>query len=107
MKLLPKNPSARTSRSTPANRWATASTRPSSSSLFFGLGFLLDRLLGTTPMFMIVMTILGAVGVFVRFWYRYDAKMTEHEAVRSEKPPPRPLPGGRSADDDVRPDRRH
>lgn len=53
--------------------------------LFFGLGFLADRLLGTTPLFMIVMTILGAIGVFVRFWYRYDAKMTEHETVRSEK----------------------
>ena len=34
---------------------------------------------------MIVMTIFGAVGVFVRFWYRYDERMTEHEAVRGEK----------------------
>ena len=29
---------------------------------------------------MIVMTLLGAVGVFLRFWYRYDARMTELEA---------------------------
>ena len=34
---------------------------------------------------MIVLTILGAVGVFVRFWYRYDARMTEHEAERSRE----------------------
>ena len=34
---------------------------------------------------MIVFTILGAVGVFVRFWYRYNQRMTQHEAVRSEK----------------------
>ena len=54
-------------------------------ALFFGLGFLLDRLFGTTPLFMIAMTIFGAIGVFVRFWYRYDATMTEHERVRDEK----------------------
>jgi F0F1-type ATP synthase assembly protein I len=53
--------------------------------LFFGLGYLLDRVLSTTPLFMIVFTIVGAVGVFVRFWYRYDARMTEHETVRREK----------------------
>jgi ATP synthase protein I len=54
-------------------------------ALFFGLGFLLDHLFDTTPLFMIVMTIVGAVGVFVRFWYRYDEAMTEHERVRDEK----------------------
>jgi len=54
-------------------------------ALFFGLGWLIDRLLGTTPLFMIALTIFGAVGVFIRFWYRYDEKMTEHEAERAEK----------------------
>ena len=54
-------------------------------ALFFGLGFLLDRVVGTTPLFMIVMTIFGAIGVFVRFWYRYDQRMSEHEAVRHER----------------------
>jgi len=54
-------------------------------ALFFGLGWLLDHLFDTTPIFMIGMTIFGAIGVFVRFWYRYDEQMTEHERIRDEK----------------------
>lgn len=50
--------------------------------LFFGLGALIDWFAGTRPIFMIVMTLLGAVGVFARFWYRYDASMTAHEERR-------------------------
>jgi F0F1-type ATP synthase assembly protein I len=53
--------------------------------VFFFAGFGLDKLLDTTPLFMIVMTLIGAVGVFVRFWYRYDARMTEHEAERAAR----------------------
>jgi len=52
-------------------------------ALFFGVGFGLDRLFGTTPIFMIVFTILGAVGLFAKFKYRYDDRMAEHEAERS------------------------
>ncbi len=85
MKLLPKN-------TIPLNKQVNTSEPLGHGFdaafvvvLFFGLGFLLDRVLSTTPLFMIVFTILGAVGVFVRFWYRYDARMNEHEAVRSEK----------------------
>ena len=32
---------------------------------FFGIGFALDRWLGTTPVFMIVCTVLAAVGLVV------------------------------------------
>jgi F0F1-type ATP synthase assembly protein I len=35
-------------------------------ALLFGLGFALDHWLGTEPLFMIVMTLLGGVGVFAR-----------------------------------------
>ena len=52
-------------------------------ALFFGAGFGLDRLFGTTPIFMIVFTILGAVGLFAKFKYRYEDRMAEHEAERS------------------------
>ncbi len=52
-------------------------------ALFFGAGFGLDRLFGTTPIFMIVFTLLGAVGLFAKFKYRYDDRMAEHEAERS------------------------
>jgi Putative F0F1-ATPase subunit Ca2+/Mg2+ transporter len=51
--------------------------------LFFGAGFGLDRLFGTTPIFMIVLTVLGAVGLFATFWYRYEARMQELEAERA------------------------
>ena len=80
MKLLPKNTQVNTSE--PLGHGFDAAFVV---VLFFGLGFLLDRMLGTTPLFMIVMTILGAVGVFVRFWYRYDARMAQHEAERAAK----------------------
>ena len=51
-------------------------------ALFFAIGYGLDRLFGTTPIFMIVFTILGAVGLFAKFKYRYDDRMAEHEAER-------------------------
>jgi F0F1-type ATP synthase assembly protein I len=51
-------------------------------ALFFGAGFGLDRLFGTTPIFMIIFTIVGAVGLFAKFKYRYEDRMAEHEAER-------------------------
>ena len=80
MKLLPKNPRVNTSE--PLGHGFDAAIVV---ALFFGLGWLIDYLAGTTPLFMIVMTIFGAIGVFVRFWYRYDERMTQHEAERAEK----------------------
>jgi F0F1-type ATP synthase assembly protein I len=50
--------------------------------LFFGAGWLLDNWLGTLPLFMIVFTLLGAVGLFTKHKYRYDAKMEALEAER-------------------------
>jgi ATP synthase protein I len=50
--------------------------------IFLGLGYLLDRIFGTMPVFMIVMVVLGAIGVFMRLRYGYDQKMREHEAAR-------------------------
>ena len=53
--------------------------------LFFGVGSGLDWLFGTTPIFMIVFTVLGAVGLFAKWKYRYDDRMNEHEAARAAK----------------------
>ena len=50
--------------------------------LFLGLGVLIDRWLGTTPVFTIGMMLLGAVGVFLRFKYAYIARMDRLEADR-------------------------
>lgn len=51
-------------------------------AMFFGIGYGLDRLVGTQPVFMIIMTLLGAVGLFTKFKYGYDARMDEHDAKR-------------------------
>lgn len=56
-------------------------------ALFFLGGFGLDRLFDTTPVFMIVMTLLGAVGLFATFKYRYEARMEELEAQRRGEAP--------------------
>ena len=53
--------------------------------MFLGLGYGLDRLFGTVPVFMIVLTIVGSVGLFARFYYGYARRMEEHDAVRLAK----------------------
>jgi F0F1-type ATP synthase assembly protein I len=54
-------------------------------ALFFAVGFFLDRWLGTTPIFMIALTILAVVGFFISMKYRYDAAMTQLEAERAAR----------------------
>jgi ATP synthase protein I len=54
-------------------------------ALFLGVGYGLDWLFGTTPVFMIVFTLLGAVGLFAKWKYRYDDRMNELEAERAAK----------------------
>lgn len=43
--------------------------------LFGGGGYLLDRWLGTVPIFMLVLGIVGLVGVAVKLYYGYDRDM--------------------------------
>ncbi|MGB0114033.1 MAG: AtpZ/AtpI family protein [Ilumatobacteraceae bacterium] len=80
MKLLPTQPRVNTEDSLGLGIEAAVIL-----ALFFGLGFGLDALFGTTPVFMIVMTLVGAVGLFAKFKYRYDDRMDELEAQRSTK----------------------
>jgi F0F1-type ATP synthase assembly protein I len=54
-----------------------------SVALFFGIGFFLDRWLGTTPIFMIVLTVLAVFGFFISLKYRYNAHMEQLEAERA------------------------
>jgi F0F1-type ATP synthase assembly protein I len=49
---------------------------------FLGLGYVLDRALGTKPVFMIVLVVLSLIGQFASMWYGYDARMRELEAER-------------------------
>ena len=49
--------------------------------LIFGfLGYLLDRRLESTPLFMILLVVFAVVGTLVRVYYGYVEAMTEHEA---------------------------
>lgn len=50
---------------------------------FFGVGFVLDRWLGTTPLFMILLVVIALVGLFARIWYQYEASMRRLEAERA------------------------
>jgi F0F1-type ATP synthase assembly protein I len=47
--------------------------------LFFGIGFFIDRQVGSTPWAMLIATTLGAVGVFYKLKMAYEAKMSAHE----------------------------
>jgi F0F1-type ATP synthase assembly protein I len=58
------------------------------TGIFLGLGWLLDRWLGTDRVFMIVFAVLGIIGQSLRLWYAYDAKMRALEAERRKAPTP-------------------
>lgn len=51
-------------------------------AVFFGLGALLDRWLGTWPGVAIGLVVFSVVGQFVSMYYRYKAEMDAHEAER-------------------------
>ena len=48
-------------------------------AVFCGLGWVVDRLAGTKPVFMIVFALLGVVGLFLRAWFRYRTQMVVEE----------------------------
>jgi F0F1-type ATP synthase assembly protein I len=49
-------------------------------ALIGGLGYLLDRLAGLLPLFTIVFTVVGVIGVGLKEYYTYEAAMKAHEA---------------------------
>ena len=53
-------------------------------ALFLGLGFLVDRWLDTTPVFMIVFFVVVAVALFLSWKARYMASMEALEAQRRD-----------------------
>lgn len=55
------------------------------TALMLGLGYLVDRWLGTAPWFMIGLVLFGLIGSFIRIRYAYEAKMQEHEAARKAR----------------------
>ncbi len=51
--------------------------------LFLGIGYALDRWLGTRPVFMIALVVFAVVGQFVKLYYEYTATMAVLEAQRA------------------------
>jgi F0F1-type ATP synthase assembly protein I len=49
-------------------------------AIFTGLGWLLDRALGTQPLFMILLFFFAIAGVGYMTWFRYENEMREAEA---------------------------
>jgi F0F1-type ATP synthase assembly protein I len=45
-----------------------------------GLGYVLDRVIGTVPLFTLVFLVLAVVATFIKMYYAYDTKMKEHDA---------------------------
>ena len=49
-------------------------------AIFGFFGWLIDRWVGTTPLFMLTLAAVCLVGMFLRMWYAYDQEMRRHEA---------------------------
>jgi F0F1-type ATP synthase assembly protein I len=45
-----------------------------------GVGYVLDRLVGTVPLFSIALFTVAVIATFLKMYYTYDAKMKEHDA---------------------------
>ena len=53
--------------------------------VFLGIGYGIDRWLGTRPWFMIGLVIFAVVGQFIKMYYEYTAAMEQHEAERAQR----------------------
>lgn len=53
-----------------------------------GIGWLVDRLVGTSPIFTLTFALLGFAGIATKLWLGYDLEMREHEegAIWNRKP---------------------
>ena len=69
------------------NGFARAFELAVTPALFGFLGYLLDRVLGTTPVFLIAFALFCVIGMGVRMYYGYVESMKEQEA---DKPWNRP-----------------
>ena len=61
------------------------------TAIFFFLGFVLDRVAGTTPWLIVAFVLLGVIGQFARSYYVYNAAMAVHEQRRAQAVQARPI----------------
>ena len=68
--------------------------------VFLGIGYGLDRWLGTRPAFTIGLVVFSVVGQFIKMYFEYTATMKVHEAERAAamQSQPRYKTDGRTAD---------
>lgn len=50
-----------------------------------GLGFLIDRAVGTTPLITIIFAVVGFIGATISIYYRYRATMDSADASRTAR----------------------
>lgn len=53
-------------------------------SVFLGLGWLIDRALGSSPVFMVILVVFAMIGQSARMWFTYDARMKMLEEERRQ-----------------------
>ena len=51
--------------------------------VFGALGWAIDRLAGTSPVFTIALAAFGVIGIVLKMWFTYDADMAAQEAKAS------------------------
>lgn len=49
-------------------------------AVFGALGWLIDRVAGTSPLFTVVLAVFGVVGTVAKFWIDYDRRMKQLES---------------------------
>ena len=74
---------APTAVSSTANALSRAFDVAATTVVFGLLGWVLDRWLGTSPVFLVIVSVLAAIGQFVRLAYSYTAEMrVQEQALR-------------------------
>jgi F0F1-type ATP synthase assembly protein I len=53
--------------------------------VFLGLGWLVDRTAGTSPLFMVILVVFAMIGQSARMWFTYDARMKMLEEERRRR----------------------
>ena len=48
-------------------------------AVMVGIGWLVDRIFDTAPLFIIIFSVLGFAGTTVKLWLGYDLEMRKHE----------------------------
>lgn len=66
--------------------------------VFGGVGYLIDLVAGTAPVFVVALGLFGVIGTFLRMWFGYDAEMRSIEASGAWVRPTDRV-GGDTADD--------